>query len=107
MVRETYIKNGQPGLHGTWDTRVVLAYVDRAPYKQRKRRSSLESDFTRAYYSLSVGESNLFDFQPCTGKRGVKQPLASRTRRSVLAPCSRLPCIRQELSWPERETRSK
>jgi hypothetical protein len=91
----------------TWATRLVLASVDHAPCEQRKCGRSLKREPTRAYHSPSVVESTLFDVQLCTGKRGVKQPLATRARRLVLAPCSRLPCIRHELSRSERETRSK
>jgi hypothetical protein len=87
--------------------RVVLAGMDYAQCEQRKRGRILKRKHTRAYHSLSVGESNLFDFQLCTGKRGAKQPLATRPRSSVLAPCSRLPSIWHELSRSERETTSK
>jgi hypothetical protein len=34
-----------------------------APGEQRKRRRSLKREHTPAYHALSVGESNVFDFQ--------------------------------------------
>jgi hypothetical protein len=105
--RRTQLQSSRkPGLHGMWAPRVVLASMDHASCEQGKR-GSLKREPTHAYHSQSVGERNLFDFQSCSGKRGVRQSLATRPRRLVLAPCSRLPCVRHELSRSERETRSK
>jgi hypothetical protein len=69
------------GLHGTWATRVILAGLGHFLCEHRERGRSWKREPTRAYHSLRVGESNMFDFESCTGKHGVKQQLATRPRR--------------------------
>jgi hypothetical protein len=39
-----------PGVYGTWATRIVVASVDCAPCKQHKRGRSLKREPTRAYH---------------------------------------------------------
>jgi hypothetical protein len=54
------------------------------PCEERKRGRSLKREPTRAYHARI---KTCLIFESCAGKRGAKQPLAVRPRRSVLASC--------------------